>query len=220
MVLCCSGTIRRPAPKRERKSDSSNSNNNSHHPHNHHPQLHRHLHPLEVPRRQRSIRGCDYSGDGYTLLVLAAQVMSVVWCIYTSCPCGTGDECGILSVGVSVSIVNLVVCFNDKAICCYSYHCAKSLNPVCYDTVQVISLGCSVGKLGPWIMSEMNSVNKKPNPCGSRGEWHEEYVFIHELLGTGPREGPVMWRDHSVCFKKKSIVWHARHSWCVSCEGV
>ena len=28
--------------------------------------------------------------------------------IYTSCTCGTGDECGILSVGVSVSVVNFV----------------------------------------------------------------------------------------------------------------
>ena len=65
--------------------------------------------------------------------------------MYTSCPCGTGDERGILSVGVSVSVVNFVVFFNDKAIPSYSYHCAKSLSPVCYDTVQVISLGCSVG---------------------------------------------------------------------------
>ena len=98
MILGCSGTSRRPVPKREGKSDSSNSNsNNSHHPHSHPPQLHRHRRPLEVPRRQRSIRGCDYSGDAYTLLVLAAQVMSVVWCvIYTSCTCGTGDECGMM----------------------------------------------------------------------------------------------------------------------------
>ena len=138
--------------------------------------------PTVIFTPSRGHGGCAVSGVVTTVVMhihfLYLRHRSWVW--YTEC-WGTCECCKFCCF------------FNDKAIRWYSYHCVKSLSPVCYDTVQVISLGCSVGKLGPLIICEMNSVNKKPNPCGSCGEWHEEYIFYSWTFRHRPQ-----WRASDV----------------------